>query len=185
MEQATETEVQRLLPCVSAQRRGQALRYKHLFGQFCCLKSWMMLSRLLSERPVIDYGNWEYNEYGKPHFPQNLSPITHHPCFFSISHCKEGIAVVIDDRPIGIDIEAIRHADPELIARTMSTEEQLVIKDDRDFTRLWTRKEAVVKYLGTGIEGFEQLQDILSKYPDVEIETVEREKYIYSIAYKS
>ena len=45
MDQCTEAEVQRMLPLVSAQRREQALKYKHTFGQFCCLKSWLMLEQ--------------------------------------------------------------------------------------------------------------------------------------------
>jgi hypothetical protein len=39
MAQVTEAEVQRMLPLVDEQRRNEALRYKHLFGQFACLKS--------------------------------------------------------------------------------------------------------------------------------------------------
>ena len=46
MTECSEAEVQRLLPMVSEQRREQALRYKHTFGQYCCLKSWMMLSAM-------------------------------------------------------------------------------------------------------------------------------------------
>ena len=110
--------------------------------------------------------------------------------YFSISHCKEAIAVAIDAHPIGIDIESIRHADDDLIARTMNEAEQSKIKNqkskiegDREFTRLWTQKEAVAKMNGTGIEGFEQLQHILSKSRDLEISTIEKEKYIYTIAY--
>ena len=50
MAQCTDEEVQRMLPLVSAQRREQALRYKHTFGRFCCLKSWLMLYEMLDER---------------------------------------------------------------------------------------------------------------------------------------
>ena len=35
MEQCTAEEVARLLPLVSDQRREQALRFSHLFGQYC------------------------------------------------------------------------------------------------------------------------------------------------------
>jgi len=181
MEEATDEEVQCLLPLVSEQRREQALRYKHTFGQFCCLKSWLMLFEGLQ---VTGYGlrDFEYNEHGKPFLPNGP--------FFSISHCKEGIAVAIDDHPIGIDIEAIRHADDDLIARTMNEFEQSKIKNqkskiesDREFTRLWTQKEAIVKAQGVGIQSFEQLQGIRSQESGFRIQTIEREKYIYSIAY--
>ena len=96
--------------------------------------------------------------------------------------CKQVIAVAIDDEPVGIDIETIRHADAELIARTMNEEERVGM-DDRKFTRLWTQKEAVVKAQGVGIQSFEQLQHIMSTSRDLEISTFEKENYIYSIAY--
>ena len=176
----TEAEVQRMLPLVSTQRREQALKYKHTFGQFCCLKSWLMLYEMLDEREKGLMDEWEYNEYGKPSF--HLSPFTFH-LYFSISHCKEGIAVAIDDAPIGIDIEAIRHANEDLIERTMNVESQKSKEErDREFTRFWTQKEAIVKAEGTGIYSFEQLQKTL-EIGDWTLDTFEKEKYIYSIAY--
>lgn len=173
-----------MLPLVNAQRREQALRFRHTTGRFCCLKSWLMLDKLLlqgmRERCAREANyEWRYNEHGKPFLPNGS--------YFSISHCKEGIAVVIDDAPIGIDIEAIRHADEELIKRTMNEEEQVAIaaaaEPDRMFTWFWTRKEAVVKAQGTGIESFEQLQRVLESPNERTIQTIEKEKYIYSIAY--
>ena len=142
MEECTEAEVQRLLPLVSAQRREQALRYKHTLGQFCCLKSWLMVREVMNEgmKELMNegvkelMGEWEYNEYGKPYIKGGLH--------FSISHCKAGIAVAVDEQPIGIDIEAIRHAEEDLIERVMNEEERKQIHNDRDFTRLWTQKEA-------------------------------------------
>ena len=180
MEECTEAEVQRMLPLVSEQRREQALRYKHTLGQFCCLKSWLMLKDLMDEGMKELMDEWSYNEHGKPTF--HLSPFTSH-LNFNISHCKAGIAVAVDGQPIGIDIEAIRHAEPDLIERTMNGQEQQQIRSDRDFTRLWTRKEAVVKAQGTGIESFEQLQKTL-EMSDWKLETVEADQYIYSIAHK-
>ena len=199
MEECTEEEVQRMLPLVSAQRREQALRYKHTFGQFCCLKAWLLLEeeirglegeriRGLEIRGSRVESIWQYNEHGKPYIEGGP--------YFSISHCKEGIAVAIDDKPIGIDIEAIRHAEEDLIERTMNAEEVERIRgleirglEDREFTRLWTQKEAIVKAQGVGIVSFEQLQTILDeskksrvKSRELKVESVEKEKYIYSVA---
>ena len=115
--------------------------------------------------------------------------------YFSFSHCKTGIAVAVADEPVGIDIESIRRADEELMERVLNNDERLAVSGERDrdraFTKLWTQKEAVVKMLGTGIESFEQLQNILSGSRDHEttrprkIETIEKANYIYSIAYLS
>lgn len=190
MEECTETEVNRMLPLVSDQRREQALRYKHTMGQFCCLKSWVLLRDILKtptkprpnpDQTPIEWQKMEYNEHGKPFLPDGP--------FFSISHCKAGIAVAVDEQPIGIDIESIRHAEEDLIERTMNEEEQRMIRSaaqpDRMFTRLWTQKEAVVKAEGTGICSFEQLQTLLPENKTYRLETTEKEKYIYTIAYKN
>ena len=180
MEECTEAEVQRMLPLVSEQRREQALRYKHTFGRYCCLKSWLMLSELLktsvkgAKNPNETPRGFCYNEHGKPFLEDGP--------YFSISHCKEGIAVAIDEEPIGIDIEGIRKADKDLVERVMNEEER-VWMDDRKFTRLWTQKEAVVKAQGVGIVSFEQLQHILRNSGNLKLQTIEKENYIYSIAY--
>ena len=129
----------------------------------------------MPDTPVENW-TWEYNGHGKPFLPEGPH--------FSISHCMTAIAVAVDEKPIGIDIESIRHADEELIARTMNEDEQKQIHNDRDFTRLWTQKEAVVKAEGTGIVSFDQMQSVLTDNRKWTVETIEKEKYIYSIAYK-
>ena len=199
MSRCTAEEVARLLPLVPAQRREQALRYKHIFGQYCCLRSWEMLDELLREtsRECLENvsrvpRNFSYNENGKPYFENGP--------YFSISHCKEAIAVAVCDEPVGIDIESIRHADDSLIERVMSEDERSLIRAkrpkangecleaDRLFTRLWTQKEAIVKAQGTGILSFEQLQGLMDDWAngrlgEGKVESIEKEKYIYSIAY--
>lgn len=181
MEECTDQEVQRMLPLVSEQRREQAFRYKHMFGKYCCLKSWLMLFDF-DDMTSYRHNDWLYNEHGKPYLEDGP--------YFSISHCKEGIAVAIDDQPIGIDIEGIRKADADLVERVMNEEEKSQITNHQSpiesayaFTRLWTQKEAIVKAQGVGIVSFEQLQHILSNARDLEVSTIEKENYIYSIAY--
>lgn len=153
MTQCSEQEVARLLPLVSAQRREQALRYKHTFGQYCCLQSYKMLCELLTEwsrvhqLPINQQPIFLYNDYGAPYIEGGP--------YFSISHCKRGIAVAVSENPIGIDIEAIRTFSPELMRKTMNEDEQLRITSSAipevEFIRFWTQKEALLKLQGTGI----------------------------------
>ena len=149
MTQCSEQEIARLLPLVSDQRREQALRYKHLFGQFCCLKSYEMLMELLASTPYTLHStpSFLYNEHGAPSLSGGP--------YFSLSHSKRGIAVAISDEPIGIDIEAIRPLSEGLVQRAMNPQEQAQIaaaaNPEQEFIRLWTRKEAYVKMQGTGI----------------------------------
>ena len=137
-----------MLPLVDSQRRDEALRYKHLFGQFACLKSWLMLKELITPLGInnLEMG---YNEHGKPF-------LVHHPeLHFNLSHCKNGIAVVVDLSPVGIDIESCRRSNTALIDRTMNPAEAEWIRASSDpvetFTQFWTKKEAVLKLRGTGI----------------------------------
>ena len=184
MTQCTEQEVARLLPLVSAQRRQQALAYKHLFGQFCCLKSYELLMQLLVSSgfwtPDTGFPTFLYNEHGAPRLEQG-------PCF-SISHCKHAIAVAISEKPVGIDIEHIRTAKPELVARTMNEQEQNVIcsapSPDVAFTRLWTQKEAVLKMQGTGILSIDGMKNTLVAIENIDLQTkVNIEKqYAYTLA---
>ena len=183
MAQCSEQEVARLLPLVSEQRCQQALTYKHVFGQFCCLKSYEMLMQLLN--PSLDtlhstLYTFLYNEYGQPHLNGG-------PCF-SISHCKHGIAVAVSETPIGIDIEHLRTAKPELVERTMNEQEQQRIwkseSPDVSFTQLWTQKEAVLKMRGTGIISIDEIKNTLVSIEHVDLLTKVNidNKYVYTIA---
>ena len=160
MTQCTPQEVQRLLPLVPDERRTEALRYRHLFGQYACLKTYAMLADLLVlEGHTAPLPPFCRSEHGKPFF----APETGLP-HFSISHCPAALAVAISDRPIGIDIERIRPVSEALIEHCMNADETHLIlhapEPARAFTRLWTRKEALFKLLGTGIT--DDLRDILA-----------------------
>ena len=179
MNECTEPEVARLLNMVSPQRREQALTYKHLFGQYCCLKSYELLLQLLASPPYTLHPTptFLYNEYGQPRLESG-------PCF-SISHCKHAIAVAVSEIPIGIDIEHIRTAKPELVERTMNEKEQANIwaseSPDVAFTCLWTQKEAVLKMRGTGI--ISDIKNTLADIDGIDIQTkvVMEKQYVYSL----
>lgn len=179
MTQVTPEEIQRLLPLASDQRREQAMQYKHLFGQFACLKSYVMLRELLEEMGLVHPFIFETNEHGKPY-------LANHPeIHFNLSHCKNGIAVAVSDAPIGIDIESYREASDSLIRYTMNEEEQRIIRESgnpvRAFTEYWTKKEAVFKLRGTGIT--HDLHGLLNDDEVVETHFNEDKRYIYSIAF--
>ena len=179
MAQVTEDEVLRMLTRVDEQRRQEALRYKHLFGQFACLKSWLMLEELLKPLGIQDL-EMNYNEHGKPF-------LTRHPeIHFNLSHCKNGIAVVVNSSPVGIDIESFRNSNLALIKRTMNPTEAEWIQASsapiEAFTQYWTKKEAVVKWRGTGLVN--DLYHVLDGN-GYRLEThVDREKqYAWSVAF--
>lgn len=172
MSQCTEAEVARLLPLVSDQRREQALKFRHLFGQYACLKSYELLTKLLQQSSPI----FSYNEHGKPELPG---------IHFSISHCKLGIAVVVSDSPVGIDIESIHREDETLIKRTMNEQERAMIRQSPDpsvaFTSLWTQKEAILKLQGTGL--VDDLYSVISDSQRTETYINKEKGYCWSLAW--
>lgn len=193
MAMCTEEDVSRLLPLVSQQRREQALRFKHLFGRWTSLKAYELLLRLLypdtplEQLPSAALPVFEYNEYGRPF-------IAGGPCF-SISHCREAVAVTVSDTPVGVDVESVRRFDEALVRRTMNEEEQRCIfaaeEPARAFIRLWTQKEAVLKLRGTGI--VDNLADVLtatkadcriptSCLPTCRLQTTDYPHFVLSIA---
>jgi 4'-phosphopantetheinyl transferase len=179
MTQVCEAEVQRMLPLVNEQRRSEALRYKHLFGQFACLKSWLMLKELLKPLGINDL-KMDFNEHGKPF-------LVHHPeVYFNLSHCKNGIAAVIDFSPVGIDIESFRKDNLSLVRKTMNPAEAEWIRTSSDpveaFTQFWTKKEAVVKFRGTGI--IDDLHHVLDgEGYRLETHLNPEKRYAWSVAY--
>ena len=121
-----------------------------------------------------------YNEYGAPYLQDGP--------YFSISHCKAGIAVAVSEKPIGIDIEAVRKPNEGLVCKTMNTEEYTSIMSDASpdwaFIRLWTQKEAYLKMKGTGI--ISDLKLVLSGVQDAKFISYDdkEHQYVVTIAEK-
>ena len=146
MSECSEQAVQAMLPLVSEQRREQASKFRHVFGRFACLKSYVMLAELMHWTPAEAIGaRFNYNEYGQPLLTSEYIQRTATP-FFSISHCRHAIAVAVSESPVGIDVESIRNADDALIEHTMNAQELAYIRQSKDpsvaFIELWTRKES-------------------------------------------
>ena len=158
MDLCTDAEVERMLPMVPEPRRSDALRFKHTFGRFACLKSYLMLAELLHDEFGLDEFIMEASEHGKPFLP------AHPDIHFNISHCLKAIAVAVSDNPVGIDVESFRKFNDGLLDKTMNPEEKAAILSsdvpEEKFASYWTCKEAVFKMQGTGIT--DNLHHILS-----------------------
>ena len=158
---------------ISAQRREQALKFKHEQGQRLCVLAYQLLKEGLQQEYGIT-GNpiFEYNEHGKP------SIVGHPEIFFNLSHCKEAAICVVNDQPIGVDVEAIREYKDGLAEYTMNENELQQIKNSTHpaatFIRLWTMKEATTKLIGTGISNDMKTVIDTQKYKYTTVEPVVR-----------
>ena len=103
------------------------------------------------------------HEQGKPFFP------SHPHCHFNLSHSGCFALCALDGHPVGADIEVIRPHHPKLAQRICSEDELNWLSEQTDKTtalcQLWTDKEALVKYHGTGLTV--PLREIQSPLPSV------------------
>ena len=165
------------LPLLSEQRREQCLKFKHELGRKTCAAAYLLLREALrKEYGIEETPIFEYGEHGKP------TIVGHPDIHFNLSHCREAAICVVGDHPVGVDVESIHRYSESLARYTMNDDEmeQILHADNPAvvFTRLWTRKEAVVKLSGHGISN--DMKHVLEGLP-YEIETVERAHYVYSV----
>ena len=94
--------------------------------------------------------NFKIDKYGKPYDAYGNMQ-------FNLSHCKNAVACIISDAPVGIDVESIvnincyntivsKVCSEQEISLLMQSEDSLV-----DFTKIWTLKESYTKMMGQGI----------------------------------
>lgn len=115
------------------------------------------LRRILASRTSLDPATirFRYGSHGRPDLADNPLDLR-----FSVSHSSEhAVIAVTRERDLGIDIEVSRRIDhlDSLAERYLAPVEieQLALEDDKvhAFWKAWTRKEAYVKALGTGLSG--------------------------------
>ena len=109
-------------------------------------------------------GTLAYGENGRPYFCDRM-------CDFSITHTQNHVfcAIIEGEEPtrIGIDAENLGRPDfsnlEEMAARWFGENEQTVFRASptkETFLRLWTRKEAYVKYTGEGLKALSKVDTV-------------------------
>ena len=109
-------------------------------------------------------GTLAYGENGRPFFCDRT-------CDFSITHTQNYVfcAIIEGEEPtrIGIDAEDLNRPDfsrfDEMASRWFGENEQTVFSASptkETFLRIWTRKEAYVKYTGEGLKSLSQVDTV-------------------------
>lgn len=111
----------------------------------------------LIKRIAYDYNLSNYvvlkTKNGKPYFKGNN-------IYFNISN-KDNITVAVtSSKPVGIDIERLIFKS-SVVKHFFSKNEQEIIKNsldkELDFTTIWVKKEAYIKYLGLNITSIRKI----------------------------
>ena len=113
-----------------------------------------VLSRHLDTAPEqVEFVREACPNCGAPH---GRPAVAGHPVHFSLSHGGDLVLVAVAGTPVGVDVEAVPK---EQVAAELSTrlhpDEQCEIAAAQHprlaFARVWTRKEAYLKGIGTGL----------------------------------
>lgn len=181
LDKVSDDDLQRDLELLPDWRREIALRYKFRLGQIQSSKAYLLLCQGLKEfYGISDKPRFGYEKYQKPFLPDY--PQIH----FNLSHCKEAVMCVINDVPIGCDVESVyRKQSDSLIEHCFNETEISQIKNAEKpeimFTELWTRKEAVLKCSGRGLnDDLPHVLEHCSEYEFVSHHNLEK-GYVYSV----
>ncbi|MGN0394720.1 MAG: 4'-phosphopantetheinyl transferase family protein [Coprococcus sp.] len=122
----------------------------------------LLLSELLRERGIDEsLVRYSENEHGKPYMPD------YKDIYFSISHSDYMVSVMLDDNPCGIDIEHTRDFSQAVVKRIFNEHDKKLIENVMNydkieaqyiFTEIWTRKEAIGKLSGKGLDFTDDFQ---------------------------
>ncbi len=131
------------------ERRKKIDSFYFLKDKRLSLGAGILLRECLSREGITDI-KLSYGENGKPFLTDRRD------IYFNLSHSGNMVVCACSDRPVGVDIEMRRHFEDDLINFVYHKSETEHIRNNANdadmlFTRLWTIKESVMKYFGTGL----------------------------------
>ena len=149
-----ERDVSPYLPYASAERREGVARFRHASDKNRSLWAELFARWRLAEAAGVPVSEVAiaHDEKGKPFWPGGSLSL-------SISHSGNYIAVAVGQEAVGVDVEKKRKAAPAVAKRWFRPEENELLESlseterTQTFFRLWTLKEAALKYAGEGLSG--------------------------------
>jgi len=157
----SEEELQCALQLLPKERIEKIERTKQKKSQLQSIYAGLLLEYALREQGLSGKKlTFLKNPDGKPY-------IAEYPeLFYNLSHSNLYVALVMDEHPVGVDVEGLREGYQKLVTRFFAADEIAVLQEqwgDEYFTELWTRKESYLKATGYGmrmpLSGFSTLHE--------------------------
>ncbi len=147
----TAEDYQTILSRLSPLRREKAERYRTRAAAYLSAGAGYLLDCALRRAGLAERdAKYAFGEHGKPMIGG---------FYFNLSHSGTVAVLATADGEVGVDIEKVVPVGDGLVARVCTKRERALfagIPDGefpREFFRLWTAKESVGKFLGTGLGG--------------------------------
>ena len=133
------------------ERKQKVFRYYRETDKVLSAVTYLLFRKGIAEEyGISDELYWDSGRYGKPYLPDNPGS------FFSISHCDCCAVCVVSDSEVGVDVQDDRGISADLAEMMCSKSELSLINDsigkEPIIRRIWTLKEAYLKYLGVGLD---------------------------------
>lgn len=173
-----------LLDFISESRKNYILRYHFEVDRRLSLYAALLTRMQLSIYTKIpaDQLIFEKGAHKKPYLCNDSN------VHFNYSHTKSCILLGISDTPIGVDIERVKDVPYSIMNSIFHPEEIKYIVQSKDeaiksscFFQIWTKKEALLKYNGTGLtENMKQINTLESNLAAHYL-TYEYDNYVCSV----
>ena len=133
-------------------RRRKCDAFRFMADRRRSVAAWLLLRQMLAERGFdADSLSVTENKFGKPAFDSATG------VHFSISHAGDRVMVAVSDVEVGCDVERVVPVDAGMVKASLADAEQTHLASlsddvrDREFVRLWVRKESYAKAVGKGL----------------------------------
>lgn len=149
-----QESVPALLPLLTNSERQRAHRYHFTKDKNRFIICRALLKFILAEHTGLKVDNIciEVNSNKKPYLASDPS------VYFNISHSVDYAIIAIAKNPVGVDVEHINRnfSYTDIVPTVCHQSEIKIIENSNDpplnFYKFWTRKEALVKAIGKGLD---------------------------------
>ncbi|MBR2860235.1 MAG: 4'-phosphopantetheinyl transferase superfamily protein [Clostridia bacterium] len=142
---------------------------------------------ILAKRLIKDFLGTEadivYDKNGKPRIKDSH-------CGISISHSFDMVFCGIAGGEIGVDTEKIRDFDERISSRFFTlSEKEFARKSKENFFKVWTVKEAIVKFTGEGLKALTRVcavenGNIISSWRDCKVKSFIENGYAFAVVWE-
>ncbi len=150
----SDVDIAKSYKTLCSERKEKANRIKDVKAKKLSICAGALMQYSLSKITGLPREMIRYKTYdnGKP-YAENIN------LHFSLAHSSNLVICAVSDSPIGVDAEKIRHVNTDIARKYFTQKERGYVLENKSkaisrFFEVWTRKEAYVKMLGTGITDF-------------------------------